>query len=94
LGGAGYRGAALDEHDLWRTLADPDADVDLRAGVARALVRIAPETALEKVEAAVAAMRDPHEAKRIRVALHPDIEKASRLLEELEEEAASRLLRR
>jgi hypothetical protein len=84
-GGVGYRGGGtLDPEELWRTFLDPEANVDLRAGAGRALLRIAPDTAPERLEKGIAAVRDKTDAKRIRVALMPDIDAASEELIEID----------
>lgn len=81
--GAGYRGAGFEEAELWTTLEDHDAAPDVRAAAARVLVRLDPGVA-DRVEGVLAAVRAPDARKRIRIALEPDIELASRELEELE----------
>jgi hypothetical protein len=68
-GAGGYRGGGVAEDDLWETLRDPDAPPDLRAGAARVLVRIAPETAPARVGSVLATVRAPDEEAEIREAI-------------------------
>ncbi|MCA9589274.1 MAG: hypothetical protein KC657_28380 [Myxococcales bacterium] len=85
--GAGYRGSAFDEADLWRVVEDPDADADLRIAAARALsVARREESTKTRIDAAVAAAaRDGYLEQRFRIALDtPDVERAGAQLDELE----------
>lgn len=78
--GPGYRGHAFDAQDLWTILEDPDADAELRAAAARVL-RHAPEPQTRvRIDAAVAAVRDPGTARRLRIAVEDDLEEASQEL--------------
>jgi hypothetical protein len=65
----GYRGAGLEQDDLWSTLHDPEAPADLRAGAARVLLRIAPEKARVDVPAVLATVRVKADEELIRDAI-------------------------
>ena len=68
-GGAGYRGQTLDVEDLWAILEDPEAEPELRAGAARVLKHAPQPETRARIDAAVAAVRDETENRRIRVAI-------------------------
>jgi hypothetical protein len=76
--GPGYRGNTLDAEDLWAILEDPEADAELRAAAARVL-RHAPDTRV-RIDAAVAAVRDDATHRRLRIAVHDDLDDASEKL--------------
>ena len=80
--GPGYRGNTLEVDDLWAILEDPDADADLRAAAARVL-RHAPNTRV-RIDAALAAVRDEGTNKRLRIAVHDDLDAASYELAQLD----------
>jgi hypothetical protein len=80
--GPGYRGNTLDVNDLWAILEDPDAEPDLRAAAARVL-RHAPNTRV-RIDAAVAATREEAAHKKLRIAIHDDLDEASVELAELD----------
>lgn len=82
-----YRSAGLDANDLWATLADPDAPADLRAGVARILVRVAPDEANKRIDALLPTIRDPIDRKRVRIAIDDDLDEAAKELLELDRRA-------
>jgi hypothetical protein len=95
--GAGYRGSAFDEADLWRVVEDPDADADLRIAAARALSAARrEETTKTRIDAAVAAAaRDGYLEQRFRIALDtPDVERAGAQLDELESAIEGAAMRR
>jgi hypothetical protein len=71
---SGYRGAGLDEEDLWTTLRDPDAPAHLRAGAARVLWRVAPAKAPAQVASVLATVRAAADEATIRDALADDDE--------------------
>lgn len=83
--GRGYRGAGFEEEDLWTTLEDHDAPADVRAASARVLLRVAPELARKRVASVLAAVRDEPARDKIRIAIEPDVEHASRELDEIEQ---------
>jgi hypothetical protein len=76
--GAGYRGNTLDTQDLWAILEDPEAETELRAAAAR-ILRHAPNTRV-RIDAAVAAVRDETDGRRLRVAIADDLDTASQEL--------------
>src|SRR5262249_33531001 len=82
----GYRGALLEEHDLWPALEDADAPADLRAAAARILVRARGATAstTERVHGALAAVRDGKARACIEAAIHGDFDHAARELDALD----------
>ncbi len=83
--GPSYRGATIAEAELWAALENHDADPDVRAASARVLSRVAPASALARIDAVVATVRDEGAKRRIRVALDPDLERATQELEEMED---------
>jgi hypothetical protein len=89
--GSAYRGAAVSVRELREALDSHDADPELRAAAARVLVRVAPDDARPRVEAAIATMRDVDGRRRLRLvaeeAADPDGD-ALRALEELEAQRA------
>jgi len=89
---AGYRGAALEENDLWRAVEDPEADPELRAAAARVLTTAFGPRAAARVRDAAAPIRDDDARERIRIALLPDVQEAADGLEAMEAvaEATSR----
>jgi hypothetical protein len=90
----GYRGGSnLSEQDLWTLVEDHDADLELRTGAARVLVKARPENQ-PRVDTLLAAIRDEADQKRVRVALDPDLEAAGREFEELEERQLAAQIRR
>jgi hypothetical protein len=86
--GPGYRGNTLDVNDLWAILEDPDADAELRAAAARVL-RHAPDTRV-RIDAAVAATREEGAQKKLRIAIHDDLDEASVELAELDASVGAR----
>lgn len=85
--GAGYRGGAFDEQDLWKVMEDPDADPELRIAAGRALsaARRGPEVKQRIDDAVAASARDGYFEQRIRIAIDtPDVERAGAKLDELE----------
>jgi hypothetical protein len=72
--GQGYRGNTLDREDLWAVLEDPEAETELRAAAARVL-RHAPDTRV-RIDAAVAAVRDEVEGRKLRIAIADDLDSA------------------
>jgi hypothetical protein len=82
--GSTYRDLAFAESDLWAALEDHDADPALRAACARVLSRVTKPSALVRIDAVVAAVRDDEAKTRIRVALEPDLDRAVADLEELD----------
>ena len=88
--GDGYRGPGFGEEELWSALRDPDAPVDLRAGAARVLVRIAPDAAEAGVREVLATVRDEGAKRRIAVAVEPDVDLASEELDEIDARYAQR----
>jgi hypothetical protein len=82
IGKAGYRAASIELADLWLTLEDPEASVDLRVASARVLARIAPDDRV-RIDAVISATRDLADAKRMRIAMEPDADEAAELLERL-----------
>jgi hypothetical protein len=81
----GYRGSTLEKDDLYTLLEDPDADIHMRAGAARVLLRVDPAAAQIRVEDAIAAIRDPEHEKRIRLATRSDVDSAGEALDEMTE---------
>ena len=82
--GAGYRGVAVDHTELWAALEDHEADEHVRAAAARVLVRTDKESR-KRIQAIAASTRDKITERRIRVVLEPDIDEASRELDELDQ---------
>ncbi len=90
----GYRGGSnLSEQDLWTLVEDHDADLELRTGAARVLVRARPENQA-RVDTLLAAIRDEGDQRRVRVALDPDLDAAGREFEELEQRQMAAQMRR
>jgi hypothetical protein len=84
--GTGYRGSTLSKHDLWNALVNHDANADVRAGAARMLIRVGTESgARDRIDAVLASVRDKTVSKRIRIALEPDLDDATREFEEIED---------
>jgi hypothetical protein len=77
---AGYRGHTLDTEDLWAVLEDPDADADLRAAAARVLRHSQKPETRQRIDAAVAAVRDEGTNRRLRIAIRDDVDNASQEL--------------
>ena len=77
---AGYRGHTLDHDDLWNVLEDPEAEADLRAAAARVLRHSSKPDTRQRIDAAVAAVRDESVNRRLRVAIHDDVDAASQEL--------------
>ncbi len=75
-GGAGYRGGALSEGDLWSSLEDPDAPPDVRAASARMLLRARGGAVRARIAAVVETVRDPKEEHLLRVAQWPKPDEA------------------
>ena len=67
--GPGYRGQAMDPEDLWTALEDPEADDEIRAAAARVLRSAGAPEARVRIDAAMAATRDPATQERLRIAL-------------------------
>ena len=70
MGGSGYRGTAIDQHDLRDAMADPDLALDYRLAATRMLVKLAPETRIRVAELAENAPSPAH-AKLFRIADEP-----------------------
>ena len=85
---SGYRGNALSVVDLWAALEDDDAHAHVRAAAARVLCLTAHDGVRARVDSTLGRVRDDSAAKRIRVAMEPDLEVASRELEALEQGVA------
>ena len=77
---AGYRGHTLDHEDLWTVLEDPEAEADLRAAAARVLRHSQKPETRQRIDAAVAAVRDESVNKRLRIAIRDDVDNASQEL--------------
>ena len=77
---AGYRGHTLDTEDLWAILEDPEAEADLRAAAARVLRHSQKPETRQRIDAAVAAVRDETTNKRLRIAIRDDVDNASQEL--------------
>ncbi len=77
---AGYRGHTLDTEDLWAVLEDPDAEGDLRAAAARVLRHSQKPETRQRIDAAVAAVRDDATNRRLRIAIRDDVDNASQEL--------------
>jgi len=77
---AGYRGHTLDTEDLWAVLEDPDAEADLRAAAARVLRHSQKPETRQRIDAAVAAVRDDATNRRLRIAIRDDVDNASQEL--------------
>ncbi len=80
----GYRGNGIAEGDLWVALESHEASAEIRAAAARVLSRVAAGDATHRINAIVSAMRDGDAAKRIRVAMDPDLDAACQALDELD----------
>jgi hypothetical protein len=76
-GDGGYRGAAFDEADLWKTVDSADAPPEVRAAAARILVRAAGERARTKLDEILPRVRVVEDERRIRIALDDDTERAA-----------------
>jgi len=83
IGKAGYRETSVEFADLWLTVEDPEAPADLRAAAARVLSRSEP-SARVRIDAVIAALRDPREGKRMRIVIERDVEEAAIEIEQLE----------
>jgi hypothetical protein len=81
--GAGYRGAALSEEDLWAALENPDATATIRAGAARILSSRG-QGARARIAIIAERERDETVEKKIRVAVEPDASEAEWRLRDLE----------
>lgn len=88
IGKPGYRETSLEVSDLWLTLEDPEAPADLRAAAARVLSRLEPRARV-RIDAAIAAVREPKDGERMRIAMDADVEEAATELERLEKKKAS-----
>lgn len=77
---AGYRGHTLDHEDLWTVLEDPEAEADLRAAAARVLRHSQKPETRQRIDAAVAAVRDESVNRRLRIAIRDDVDNASQEL--------------
>jgi Protein of unknown function (DUF1343) len=94
--GAGYRGGALQERDLWAIAEDHDVDTDARAAALRMLTRpLAVHSgrttnARAKADAILASVHDDGERRRMRVALAPDLEEAAREIDLLDDRATAK----
>lgn len=77
---AGYRGHTLDTEDLWAILEDPEAEGDLRAAAARVLRHSQKPETRQRIDAAVAAVRDDTTNRRLRIAIRDDVDNASQEL--------------
>jgi hypothetical protein len=86
--GSGYRGNTLDTEDLWTVLEDPEADSELRVAAARVLRHSGQPEARIRIDAAVAAVRDEHAHKKLRVAVEDDVESAGAELAAIEARTA------
>jgi hypothetical protein len=73
----GYRGAAFDETDLWKTVDSADAPPELRAAAARVLVRAVGDRARAKLDEILPRVRVAEDERRIRIALDDDTERAA-----------------
>ncbi|MEO7110693.1 MAG: hypothetical protein ABI183_09665 [Polyangiaceae bacterium] len=61
-------------HALWEAVEDHDCDENLRVLAARMLAKLDPEAAPPKLRVIAEAIRIPHQASRIRIALEPEVE--------------------
>jgi hypothetical protein len=86
--GSGYRGNTLDTEDLWTVLEDPEADSELRVAAARVLRHSGQPDARIRIDAAVAAVRDEHAHKKLRIAVEDDLESAGSELAAMEARTA------
>jgi hypothetical protein len=59
---------------LWQAVEDHDCEETLRALAARMLAKLDPEAAPPKLRVIAEAIRIPHQASRIRIALEPEVE--------------------
>ncbi|MDB4997509.1 MAG: hypothetical protein JWM74_4941 [Myxococcaceae bacterium] len=92
--GAGYRGGALTEEELWSALENPDAIANIRAAAARVLATRGPE-ARARIETIAARERDERVEQRIRIAVQPDVDEAAWDLADFEDgNASDKLLRK
>jgi hypothetical protein len=82
--GAGYRGSAVDHDELWAALENHEADEHVRAAAARVLARTEKESR-KRIQTIAESTRDKITERRIRVVLEPDIDEASRELDELDQ---------
>jgi hypothetical protein len=87
IAGAGYRGGALSEEDLWAALENPDATATIRAAAARILASRG-QTAQARIEIIAERERDETVERKIRIALQPDIDEAAWDLADLEDSGA------
>lgn len=83
---AGYRGHTLDTEDLWAILEDPEGEPDLRAAAARVLRHSPKPETRQRIDAAVAAVRDDVTNRRLRIAVRDDVDNASHELATLDAE--------
>jgi hypothetical protein len=61
-------------HALWQAVEDHDCDGQVRVLAARMLAKLDPEEAPPKLRVIAEAIRDPHQASQIRIALDPEVE--------------------
>ena len=87
IGKPGYRETSLEIEDLWLTLDDPEAPADLRAAASRLLYRLEPRARV-RIDAAIAAVREPADGERMRIAMEADVDEAAMELERLEKKAS------
>jgi hypothetical protein len=87
---AGYRGAAFDESDLWETVDSADAPPELRAAAARVLLRAIGDRARTKLDEILPRVRVDDDARKIRIALDEDTERASAAWESVERRESRR----
>jgi hypothetical protein len=83
----GYRDATIDRQDLRDALHDHDCEPELRVAAARILVRVDAETCRPEVAEVVEAVRDPVQARMIRIALDDDVDEVARELDAHERRA-------
>jgi hypothetical protein len=83
---AGYRGHTLDHEDLWAVLEDPEGDAELRVAAARVLHHSQEPETRQRIDAAVAAVRDESVNRRMRIAIRDDVDHASEELTVLDAE--------
>ena len=86
VSGAGYRGSAMDQTELWEALENHEADVHVRAAAARVLARTDKESR-KRIQAIARSARDKKTEKRIRIVLDSDVDQASSELDELDKSA-------
>lgn len=77
----GYRGHDIAAEDLWNLLEDPEADAELRVAAARTLRSCGEPGTAERIDAAVAAVREETTTARLRIALDDDLAEETALLE-------------